>query len=265
MTASPKTCGWRRTILFESASTTSATENLPVSVASCEWKTICSSKSPSSSHSRLEVAAFDRFDDFVRFFDEVRYQRAMRLLAIPRAAHSQARHDFDEIVPGVVRGCGGSGTSGMVIDAESVARGMPGTISAAIAARFQRAQQRRQARESRRADCRARRTRDPLRRRCVEALDEALDFFAAAAHEERRIVHHCAHDCTPLRSRYVARSGGASSDDRAADRAQCVEAADRQESRIARAETRRCEPASLRRLRDGAQRGPGSGAAARLP
>ena len=49
------------------------------------------------------VLRFDRFDDLERLFDQVAHQRRVRLLAVPRARAAQARHDFDQVVPGVVQ------------------------------------------------------------------------------------------------------------------------------------------------------------------
>jgi len=52
---------------------------------------------------RIEVAVFDCFDDFVRFFDQIGNQRTVRLLFIPRAANPQPSHNFNEIVEGMMR------------------------------------------------------------------------------------------------------------------------------------------------------------------
>jgi hypothetical protein len=51
----------------------------------------------------LEVRDFDRLDYLERLLDEIRNKRAVRLLAIPRTAHAQPRHDFDQVVPRIVR------------------------------------------------------------------------------------------------------------------------------------------------------------------
>src|SRR5213594_4270281 len=47
---------------------------------------------------RSAMAGLDRFQDFVRFFDQVRLQRCPRLHTIPRAAVgcTQAHHDVQE-------------------------------------------------------------------------------------------------------------------------------------------------------------------------
>ena len=44
-----KTCGWRRSILWQIASTISSKLNSPAASAIVVWKTICISRSPSSS------------------------------------------------------------------------------------------------------------------------------------------------------------------------------------------------------------------------
>ncbi len=62
------------------------------------------SRSPSSSQSSASSPALDRVDDFVALLDQVRHERAVRLLAVPRARAAQPRHDLDEIVPTMVRG-----------------------------------------------------------------------------------------------------------------------------------------------------------------
>ena len=48
-TTSPKTCGWRRTSLATMPRATSSMPNFPSAKRSSDWKTICSSRSPSSS------------------------------------------------------------------------------------------------------------------------------------------------------------------------------------------------------------------------
>ncbi len=95
---SPKTCGWRRTILVCTDSITSEMVNAPVSSARIEWKITCSSKSPSSEEKCFGVARFHGVEDFVGFFDQEFTQGLMRLLAVPGATArpAQARLQRDQ-------------------------------------------------------------------------------------------------------------------------------------------------------------------------
>ena len=194
----------------------------------------------------LEMRDLDRLDDFERLFDEVRNERAVRLLAVPRAAEPQPRHDLDQVVPGVVRGLRRKrherhrdrgrerrarhaghdlGRDRRALRARASSGGKSGKIRERVSehAEPERPSRQRRVVESaatKRAissRCRARRARD---RRPYRA----------------RLRRRCARDRT-------VRSGGASSSDRSSDRPQRVEAADRQESWIARTRDPRCEPA----------------------
>ena len=84
--ASPNTCGWRRTILDAIAAHTSVMSNTPSSAASCAWRTTWSSRSPSSPGELRRRAGLERVVDLVGLLEEVVAQRLVGLLAVPRAA-----------------------------------------------------------------------------------------------------------------------------------------------------------------------------------
>ena len=77
---------------------TSSIENAPSARRSAAWKTICISRSPSSSQWPADVAALERVEDLVGLLDQERAQRVERLLAVPRASvgRQQPVHDRDE-------------------------------------------------------------------------------------------------------------------------------------------------------------------------
>ena len=89
--------------------------------------------------------------------------------------------------------CGGSGTSGIAIEAESVARGIPGRARTQCRAARRRARAS-VSRENRRAGCRARRSRARARR----AFDEAIDHFRTAAQEKILIADQRAFNREPF-------------------------------------------------------------------
>ena len=71
--ASPNTCGWRRTSLSTRSPATSSTSNRGRrrrSAATRAWKTTCSSRSPSSSRS-APGRRLDRLEDLVRLLEQV--------------------------------------------------------------------------------------------------------------------------------------------------------------------------------------------------
>ena len=79
------------------ASATSCSVNAPRSSATTEWKRTCSSRSPSSSRSCASSPAANRVVDFVRFFDQIRPQRFVRLRGVPLAARAQIAHQRERI------------------------------------------------------------------------------------------------------------------------------------------------------------------------
>ena len=93
--ASPNTCGWRRTIFVASAAWTSARSKTPASAASWAWRMTWSSRSPSSSARAGVAPAFERVVDLVRLLEQVLPQRRVGLLAVPRAAVGLAQPGAD--------------------------------------------------------------------------------------------------------------------------------------------------------------------------
>jgi hypothetical protein len=67
-----------------------------------------------------------------------------------------------------------------------------------------------------------------------EALYETRDLFAAAAHEQRRVVDHSANDLDSVALEVSGQVGRGQQEDGSPDSAQRIEAADRQESGITR-------------------------------
>ena len=97
--ASPNTCGWRRTSLATMPRATSSMPKWPSARRSSDWKTICSSRSPSSSRWSSTSPVGQRVDDLVGLLDQVGDQRLQRLLAIPGAAvgRQQPLHQADQL------------------------------------------------------------------------------------------------------------------------------------------------------------------------
>ena len=85
-TASPKTCGWRRTILRAIDAWTSARSNTPASAASCACRITWRSRSPSSSASAGVAPVLEGVVDLVRLLEQVLAQRGVGLLPVPRTA-----------------------------------------------------------------------------------------------------------------------------------------------------------------------------------
>ena len=100
-----KTCGWRRSSFSTTVRSESSIVNSPPSAASCARNTPSKMWSPISSLQRVHVAALDRVDHFVRFFEHEMRQRVERLIAIPRTAlgRPQRPHDGHELLEAFVR------------------------------------------------------------------------------------------------------------------------------------------------------------------
>src|SRR6185503_19748982 len=83
--ASPKTWGWRRTILAAIASLTSVRSKTPSSAASCAWRITWRRRSQLTGERRRGARA-ERVVDLVGLLEQVIAERLVGLLAIPRAA-----------------------------------------------------------------------------------------------------------------------------------------------------------------------------------
>ena len=142
----------------------------------------------------IELLPFDRFDDLERFLDQIRHQRAVRLLAIPRATHTQPRHDLHEIVPRVVR------RLRRQRDERHRDRGgerrsrHAGNDLGSDAAGLEQPQQRRQAGKIRERIAEHAQPDGVTGEIALQPLGESLDLVAAAAHEKRGIVDEIADD-----------------------------------------------------------------------
>ena len=103
--SSPKTCGWRRTILSTIASTTSSKPKAPDSCGRSGHGTRPGRAGRPARPARSErFPAFYRVGDLVGLLDRVRSDRAKRLDAIPRTTAfgiAQPCHDADELFDGV--------------------------------------------------------------------------------------------------------------------------------------------------------------------
>ena len=106
-TASPNTCGWRRTSLSCTPRATSAIVNRPCCSAIVAWNSIWYSRSPSSSISCSSVRGssasrpLDRVDHLVGLLDQVGDERPVGLLDVPRALLAQRAGELMEAhVPG---------------------------------------------------------------------------------------------------------------------------------------------------------------------
>ena len=93
--ASPKTCGWRRTILEAIAACTSARSNTPASAASWAWSTTWSHRSPSSPGQLGRRAIGQGVIDLVGLLEEVLAQRLVGLFAVPGTAIREAQAGRD--------------------------------------------------------------------------------------------------------------------------------------------------------------------------
>ena len=99
---SPKTCGWRRTSLSWMPVATSAIVNRPSCSAIVAWNSIWYSRSPSSSircvvgRRIVGVERLQRVDDLVGLLDQVRDQRLVGLLDVPRALLAQRARQLVE-------------------------------------------------------------------------------------------------------------------------------------------------------------------------
>ena len=88
--ASPNTCGWRRTASRARARATSSRSPSPCSSSRSARKNTWKSRSPSSSRSFADRPGERGVGDLVGLLDRVRDDRASRLLAIPGALAPQA-------------------------------------------------------------------------------------------------------------------------------------------------------------------------------
>ena len=162
----------------------------------------------------------------------------MRLLAVPRATRSQARHDLDQVVPRVVRRLRRQRHQRHRDRGRQRGARHAGNDLGRDAARSSDAQQRRQTRENRRAGCRARRAPRSRRSRASRsAFDEAVDLVAcrrARKAPRRRPTRATSSDA--VLAKVAAQVGRREQRNGAADGAQRLEASDRQQAGIARAE-----------------------------
>jgi len=161
----------------------------------------------------------------------------MRLLAIPGTAHPQSGHDLDQVVPRIVcrvrrkRDEGHRNRCG-----EGSARNA-GQNLGHDAAGFECPKQRRQTgkigegipeyAESKGSGI-----------YFVETTGKSRDLVGAAAHEQRRIVDQVGDNADAVAFEISGEVGRDEQHDRSSDRAERIEAADRQESGVARTETR---------------------------
>ena len=93
-TASPKTCGCRRTIFSVSPRATSSMSNGSSGSreAISAWNSTCQSRSPSSSRSSARDPVLDGVDQLGALLDEVRHERAVVDLLRPDAAVAHRAH-----------------------------------------------------------------------------------------------------------------------------------------------------------------------------
>ena len=123
------------------------------------------------------------------------------------------------------------------MEADSVARGMPGTICAAMPrASITRSSGGSPGKSRERISkyAESQRTLRPF----GEPVREARDLVGASTHEQSRIVDHSAHNLNAVSLEIARQIGRREQDDGPSDRAQRIKAADGQESGITRTQTR---------------------------